>query len=189
MRPGVRGADVEAGGDRGEDRAESLDDLLLAADHQAEAALEAPDAAARADVHVVDPLVPERARVADVVVVVRVAAVDDRVAGLQHLGQRLDRLVGDLTGRHHHPRGAGLVELGDEVRERLGADGAVGGQCLHGVRADVVPHAVVAVAEEPADDARAHPAEPHHSELHGRFRGHESLPSPDSVRPKRYYFG
>ena len=39
-----------------EDRAEPVDDLLLAADHQAEAALEAEDAARRADVDVVQAL-------------------------------------------------------------------------------------------------------------------------------------
>ena len=54
--PGVRGAASTPGRDRGEDRVEVRDDVVLAADHQAEAALEAEHAAARADVDVVDAL-------------------------------------------------------------------------------------------------------------------------------------
>ncbi len=174
---------VEARADRGEDRAEPVDDLRLAADHQAEAALEAPDAAARADVDVVDAFLLELLRVANVVVVVGVAAVDDRVAGLEHLGQRLDRLVGDLAGGNHHPGRARLLELGGEVRKRLGPDRAVCGERLHRVGADVVADAVVPVADQPPNHAGAHPAEPDHSELHGRVCGHDSLPSADFVTP------
>jgi hypothetical protein len=80
-RPGVRGMVARAGGERLEDRVEALHDLGLAADHQAVAALEPPDAAARAHVDVVDVLRLEPLRARDVVVVVRVAAVDDGVAG------------------------------------------------------------------------------------------------------------
>ena len=102
---------VEAGRDRGEDGGEAVDDLVLAADHQAEAALESPHAAARPDVDVVDALLAERVGVPDVVDVVRVAAVDDRVAGLEHLRERRDRLVGDVARGDHHPGRARLLEL------------------------------------------------------------------------------
>src|SRR4029077_8955968 len=47
---------ARTGRQRLEDRIEALDYLLLAADHHAVAAIQAPDAAARTDVHVVDPL-------------------------------------------------------------------------------------------------------------------------------------
>ena len=53
---------VHARGDRGEDGGEAVDDLRLAADHQAEAALEAPHAAARPDVDVVDALLAQGVR-------------------------------------------------------------------------------------------------------------------------------
>src|SRR5438128_2216407 len=64
-----------------EDRIEPVDHGLVAADHHAIPALDAPDAAAGADVHVVQPALPERLAAADVVLPERVAAVDDDVAG------------------------------------------------------------------------------------------------------------
>jgi hypothetical protein len=45
---------VDPGGDRGEDRAEPVDHLCVSADHQTEAAIETLDAAAHADVDVID---------------------------------------------------------------------------------------------------------------------------------------
>jgi hypothetical protein len=68
------GASASSTGARRSDR------LVVAADHQAVAALQAPDTAADADVDVVDPAVPKLGLTAQVVDVVRVAAVDDRVA-------------------------------------------------------------------------------------------------------------
>ena len=61
-------------------RVEVLYDRLLAADHHAVAALQTPDATARADVDVVDSLGGEFLRAPDVVHVVGVAAVDEDVA-------------------------------------------------------------------------------------------------------------
>src|ERR1044071_3987161 len=68
---------------RGEDRIEPVDHGLVAADHHAVAALDAPDAAAGADVDIVDALFVERLAAANVVLPKGVAAVDDDVAGLQ----------------------------------------------------------------------------------------------------------
>src|SRR5438552_28110 len=64
---------------RGEDRVEVLDHLRLAADHLAVAALQAPDAAAGADIDIMQALRLQLGGAADVVDVVRVAAVDDDV--------------------------------------------------------------------------------------------------------------
>ena len=66
--------------ERGEDRVEPLDLRLVAADHHAVAALEAPDAAAGADVEVLEAVLGELAATANVVLPKGVAAVDDRVA-------------------------------------------------------------------------------------------------------------
>ena len=148
------------------------DDLLLAADHEAEPALDSPHAAARADVDVVDALLAQLVGVADVLDVVRVAPVDDRVPGLEHLGERRDRLVRDVAGRHHHPRRARLLELLREVRERGRAHGTVGRERLYGIGRDVVADAAMTVLHEPPDDPGAHPAEPDHSELHWSSGGH-----------------
>ena len=79
--------------ERLEDRIEALDDLVLAADHEAVAALEAVHAAAGAGVDVVDVLRGERLRAADVVLEERVAAVDDRVARLELLVERRRRSI------------------------------------------------------------------------------------------------
>ena len=67
-----------------------LDRVVVAADHQAVAALEAEDAAAGADVDVVDALLAQLRGPADVVAVVGVAAVDDDVALVQQRGDLVD---------------------------------------------------------------------------------------------------
>ncbi len=104
----------DAGRQRREDRIEVLDDLLLAADHHAVAALQAPDAAAGSDVHVVDSLCGKFLRPPDVVDVVGIAAVDEDVARLQKRDEIVDALVDD-RGRHHQPDHPGLCQLFDEV--------------------------------------------------------------------------
>ena len=72
---------------RFEHRHEAADGFVVAADHHAIAALASPDAAADADVDVVDLLLLQRARRPEIVDVVRVAAVDDRVARLRDLAR------------------------------------------------------------------------------------------------------
>ena len=83
---GARGG-VDARREAAEDRIEVRDDPVLAADHEAVAALEAEDAAARADVDVVHPARLELGGAVDVVAVVAVAAVDDDVAALEVPGE------------------------------------------------------------------------------------------------------
>ena len=64
-----------------------FDDLGLAADHLAEAALQSPYAAAGAGIDVVDALGAQRLGAAEVVDVVGVAAVDQDVARLEPAGE------------------------------------------------------------------------------------------------------
>ncbi len=180
--PGGPRRRADARRQRREDRAEPVDDLLLTADHEAEAALEPPDAATRAAVDVVDPALRELGRVPEIVVVVGVAAVDDHVPGLEHLGEGANRLLRDLAGRDHDPDGARLVQLGNEVLERRGSHRSVGDDGRDGLREDVVPDAMVPVTDQPPDDVRTHPAEPDHSELQGGVSGHLSLLAQDLVR-------
>jgi len=59
----------------------------------------------------------ERAGAADVIFVVRIAAVDDRVAGLQAGRQLADHLFRGLAGRHHEPDGARQRQRAYEVVE------------------------------------------------------------------------
>ena len=93
------------------DRIEPRDDVVLAADHEAVAPLESPDAAARAAVDVVQPALGELPGAIDVVLVVGVASVDHDVVGLEELDQFIERVLGDRRGQHE-PDGARRLELG-----------------------------------------------------------------------------
>jgi hypothetical protein len=140
-----------------EDGLEPLDRLLVATDHQAEADLEAPDAARHSGVDEVDSLragVPVPAlRVAEV----RVAAVDDRVALVGEAEQLLEHALGYLARRHHDPERARRLELRLQLRERV-----CGARLdLRVVRADVV-----AVLAQTLGHPVPHSAEADHSELH-----------------------
>ena len=64
---------------------------------------------------------------ANVVFEIGIAAVDDDVAGLHALSQRLHGLFGGRAGGDHQPGDAGLAELADEIVERGGGDGAFAG--------------------------------------------------------------
>ena len=65
------------------DRGQALNRLFFAADHEAISDCQSPDAAARADVHVMDALVLQLGGAPRVVVESGIAAVDDGVAWLQ----------------------------------------------------------------------------------------------------------
>jgi hypothetical protein len=110
-----------AGGQGREDRVEVLHHRRLAADHEAVAALATPDSTASADVHVVDALRRELRRTPDVVDIVRVAAVDEDVAGGQQGHEVVDGRVNGRC-RHHQPDGPRHLQLLHEVCDRRGAD-------------------------------------------------------------------
>ena len=169
LRPG-RAVDVaHARSDGLPDRRQVGDRAVLATDHQAEPTLEAEHTTTGADVDVVDALGPEHLGAVDVVAVVRVAAVDDDVAGVESPGDVHHRRSG-IGGGHHHPRGAGRLERGDELVEVGGTgDGvALGSQRRDGIGAHVVDHAGVAVTHEATHQVGAHAPETDHSELHLR---------------------
>src|SRR5258708_11370551 len=65
-----------------EDRIEPVDHGLVAADHHAIAALDAPDAAGGANIEIMDAVLLQRLAAADVVLPESVAAVDDDIARL-----------------------------------------------------------------------------------------------------------
>ena len=68
--------------ERGENRVEAEHRFAIAADHHAISALETPDAAAGADVDIMDAALLQRLAAAYVVLPERIAAIDDDVAGL-----------------------------------------------------------------------------------------------------------
>ena len=123
-RSGVRAAASTPGRERREERVEPSHDVGLAADHEAVAALEPPDAAARPAVDVVEAARREPLRALDVVAVVGVAAVDHDVAGREPRHELVERGVDDRR-RHHEPDDPRRRETSDEVVERRGAFGAL----------------------------------------------------------------
>ena len=75
--------DIAATGrERRQDRIDARYGARVAADHHAIAALQAPDAAARADVEIMDAALFQRLAAAHVILPERIAAIDDDVAGL-----------------------------------------------------------------------------------------------------------
>ena len=79
-----RASDVAASGrQRLEDRVQALHGRLFAADHHAIAALQAPHAAAGADIYIMNSLGREFLAAADIVNVIRISAIDNDVVLLQ----------------------------------------------------------------------------------------------------------
>jgi len=161
-----RARDVaHAGRQRLEDGIEPLHSLVRAADHHAVAALQAPNAAARPHVHIVNPPGREFVGAADVVHVVGIAPVDEDVPRLQ-MGQEVgDGPVHDGR-RDHQPDRPRLFQLLYKVRERRSPNGFLLGQLLYDVGRPVEDHAVMASLEKPPHHVGPHPAKSDHSELH-----------------------
>ena len=157
--------------DGAEDRVEAGHRGVVAADHEAVAAVEPPHAAAGAAVDVVHALLLALRGAVDVVVVIGVAAVDDGVVGAHQREQLVDGLLHD-PGRDHDPDVAGRVELLHELLERVRPGGALGHERVDGLLGDVVDDARVPVAHEAAYEVRAHAAKADHAELHRVFGGH-----------------
>ena len=151
---------------RNEDRIEVLHDFDVAADHHAITALKPPDAAARADVDIMNALGCQVLGPANIVDVIGIAAVNENVAALE-MGQQLGDNIIHYAGRHHQPDGARLGEFLDEVREQRGADGLLLHQLRHCVCRSVAYDALMAAPQEATHHIPAHPAKADHSELHG----------------------
>ena len=165
-RPGVRGAASMLGARAAKIGSRRRTTALVAADHQAVAPLRPPDSAAGPDVHVVDALRFQFGGAADVIVVVGVAAVDDHVVAFEKRDKGVQRRI-DHGGRHHHPDGAGLVQLLREVFERRRPDRSLFDECLHGFRMEVVNDALVAGPQKAPHHVGSHPAQSDHAQFHG----------------------
>src|SRR5262249_6264058 len=94
-----------AGGQGLEDRVKPFDRLFVATEHHAITALDAPDSATGAHVEVVDPSGLERLGPANVILEVRVAAVDDRIARFHEPAKLFHGRFGGYAGRDHYPGG------------------------------------------------------------------------------------
>ncbi|MNG85399.1 hypothetical protein D3C79_441580 [compost metagenome] len=103
---------------------------------------------------------------AHVVLVEGVAAVDDRIARLQHFGQLRDGLLGGVTSRQHHPYRARRFQLLYQCTEVMRALGAFALQADDGFTVAVVHHGAVTGAHQAPCDIAAHTAQPDDSQLH-----------------------
>jgi hypothetical protein len=93
------------------------DHVRLAADHQAVAAFSSPDAAAGADVDIVNAAPGELFRAPDVIDVIGIAAVDEDVTG-RKMRQQVGYGAVDDSCRDHQPDGPRRRELLHQIRER-----------------------------------------------------------------------
>src|ERR1035441_9114002 len=84
---------IDARGQCGKDRIDTLNNGIIAADHQAVASLRSPDPTAGSGVHIVNALRRQFGSAADVVVVVGVAAIDDDITLFEERDKRLQRLI------------------------------------------------------------------------------------------------
>src|SRR6267142_3751038 len=141
------------------------DGVVFAANHLAIAALQSPDPAACSDVDIVNAFGGELLGTADVVDVIRVAAIDDDVAGLQLRGEIMQGGI-DHASRNHQPDSARLREFLHEIVERRRTAGPYAAELLHGIRAAVVDDAIVPVFLQATHHIGAHSAQADHTELH-----------------------
>ena len=144
-----------------------LEGSAVAADHQAEAHLKAPDPAGGARVEETDAVLAQHRTPADAVLVVAVAAIDQDVTGREERDQGVDRLVGRGARRHHHPDYAGLGEAGCKISQRGDfADIGVG----------VEAENCVAAAAQPFSEPRTHAPKAHHADRHRARAFHRDAP-------------
>ena len=129
---------------------------MLAADHQAVAVREPPDAARNAGVDVLELVLAREGRPPLGVAEVRIASVDDDVTRLEQADEGLDGLLGRIAGRDHQPDGPPRLELADQLLERGRRAAAASRVGRH-----LVPIALQALRHVPA-----HAAQSDHCELH-----------------------
>ncbi len=151
-------------------RAQRVVRLLGAARHDARPVERALLAAGDAHADEVDPLLAQLALPAPGVREVRVATVDDHVAGLQQRGELLDHRVRRVTGLHHHDQAPRPLQRRDELLRTLARDELpLAAELLdQGARArgrPVVHRHRVAVAGEVAGEVAAHDRETRDADL------------------------
>src|SRR5262249_6165258 len=143
------------------------DHVAFTADHLTVTTLESPDTAARSYVDVMNAFGFELAGAANVVDVVRVATVNNDVAGANHLGELMENRIDQSSG-YHQPNRARRLELRDETVQRCGADCAFVDERLDRVGTAIVHHALVATTQEATHHIGAHSPQSNHSNLHSK---------------------
>jgi hypothetical protein len=98
----------------------------------------------------------------DRLLVIAVAAVDDRVAFGQQLGESTNRVLGGVARGKHHPDSARCLELPHQILERVRPPRAMAGRSLYRVGAPIECNDLVASLNQTGRHVCAHLPEPHH---------------------------
>ncbi len=107
----------------------------------------------------------QRFRTPDVVDIVRIAAIDDDVVGLESPRQFLYHLLDSRRG-DHQPGNPRLPQRLGQLLERRHAARTLVRQSRDSVRVHVVSDAFVAAAHQASYHVRAHSSEADHAHLH-----------------------
>src|SRR5262249_24573666 len=145
---------------------ETADPGFGPANHHAVAALEPPDAAAGADIHVMNAAALEHFGAPDVVLPKRIAAIDNNVIRRQQPGELDNRVFGDLARRQHDPDCARRTQFVDERVQPLGANRTIAADSGDSIGVVIVDHRPVTVLNQAARDVAAHASETDHANLH-----------------------
>ncbi len=143
-----------------------VDGLRVAADHRAVAVDQAPDAAADAGVDEVDVLGLHQLVAALGVLEVGVAAVDDRVAGLEQRGELVHRLFSRIAGGDHQPHDARGAEHAHDFLRRQPAFQALAHDLARFVGRPIERDHPMTRLVQPPGHVPAHSAEADDRELH-----------------------
>ena len=84
----------------------AMDRIRRTANHQTITPLQPPDTPGSAAINVMDLFCGKLPRAADVILVERIAAINDDVIGFQHVAKALNCILGYLSSRQHDPDGA-----------------------------------------------------------------------------------
>ena len=121
---------------RAEDWIKTFHTCLGSANHLAVTAIKTPYAARSSNVNIVNARLGQFLGATNVVLVITIAAVNQRVALGKVRCNFGDGLV-HIRGWNHHPNAARRWKFGDHVLNAGRGNGALSGQCFHGIRGHI----------------------------------------------------
>ena len=146
-------------------RCQQVDGASGATDHEAVAALLAPDPTAGPGIDPLDAFGRDFRGSTQIIVVVRVPAVDDHVAFLKERHKVIEHRVDDAC-RHHQPDGSRCTKPSDEGGQVIEAGRTASHEACNRFGIMVGHHEIVTACHESLGHARAHPSKPDHAQLH-----------------------
>ncbi len=154
-----------SGGERAKYGLEVTDRIFFAANHQAVAALQAPDTATGADIEIAYVLLFQIFGTTHIVGKIGVSTVDDDVAVAEQARELLDDIIDDLVG-HHDPYCPGWLQA---LHQGFNGIGGICTECRHlvpGAPGACVDDATMIVGQQSLDHVGAHAPQADHSNLH-----------------------